>query len=198
MDSARSALRRPGLPFYLFGRLVIKMFRWIRTLALRPALAAGLAVTTLGMSLTAQAVDVNSEAPDFTLETLDGGNLRLQERRGEVVLVNFWASWCGPCRQEMPILDRLHQRYKEAGFSVLGVNVEGKRKPAEKVAKKSNVTFPVLIDAGQKVSENYELEAMPTTVVVDRNGKVRYIHRGYKSGDEARYIDIVKQLIAEE
>lgn len=173
------------------------MFSWIRTQGMRATLAAALSVTALGACFSAQAVDVNSEAPDFTLATLDGGNLRLQEHRGEVLLINFWASWCGPCRQEMPILDRLHQRYEEAGFAVLGVNVEGKRKPAEKIAKKSKVTFPVLIDVGQKVSEAYDLEAMPTTVVVDRNGQVRYVHRGYKPGDEAKYIDVVKQLIAE-
>ena len=173
------------------------MLSWIRTQGMRATLAAALSATALGTCISAQAVGVNSEAPDFTLETLAGGNLRLQEHRGEVLLINFWASWCGPCRQEMPILDRLHQRYEEAGFAVLGVNVEGKRKPAEKIAKKSKVTFPVLIDAGQKVSEAYDLEAMPTTVVVDRNGKVRYIHRGYKPGDEAKYIDVVKQLIAE-
>jgi len=143
------------------------------------------------------AVGKNSQAPDFTLEALSGENIRLAERRGEVVLINFWASWCGPCRQEMPVLDRLHKRYADAGFSVLGVNVEGKRKPAEKVAAKSNVTFPVLIDAGQKVSELYDLEAMPTTVVVDRNGEVRYVHHGYKPGDESKYIDVVKQLISE-
>jgi len=174
------------------------MICWIRIPAARIAAAMTLAVAALGMCLSAQAVGVDGQAPDFTLESLDGTNLRLQERRGEVVLINFWASWCGPCRQEMPILDRLHQRYQDAGFSVLGVNVEGKRKPAEKIAKKSGVTFPVLIDAGQKVSKTYELEAMPTTVVVDRNGKVRYIHRGYKSGDEAKYIEVVKQLIAED
>ena len=156
-------------------------------------------VTTIAClaSGTVQAVSVEDEAPDFTLETLSGPNLRLQEYRGQVVLINFWASWCGPCRQEMPILDRLHQRYEDAGFAVLGVNVEGKRGPAEKIAKKSKVTFPVLIDKGQAVSKQYELEAMPSTVVVDRNGKVRYIHRGYKPGDEAKYVEVVKQLIAE-
>jgi len=154
-------------------------------------------VGALTFAAQTQAVEVNTPAPDFTLETLSGPNLRLQEYRGDVVLINFWASWCGPCRQEMPILDRLHQRYQEAGFAVLGVNVEGKRKAAEKVTNKSKVTFPVLIDAGQKVSETYDLEAMPTTVVVDRNGQIRYIHRGYKPGDEAKYIDVVKQLISE-
>lgn len=157
------------------------------------------AAATLSLSLagSAFAVAPKEEAPDFTLETLNGPNLRLEEYRGQVVLLNFWASWCGPCRQEMPILDRIHQRYEDTGFAVLGVNVEGEKAPAQKIVDKTNVTFPVLIDAKQKVSEVYNLEAMPTTVVIDRDGVVRYIHRGYKPGDEAKYVDVVKQLIRE-
>ncbi len=143
------------------------------------------------------AVGTKEAAPDFTLETLEGPNLRLEEYRGQVVLLNFWASWCGPCRQEMPVLDRLHQRYEDTGFAVLGVNVEGERAPAQKIVDKTNVTFPVLIDAKQKVSELYNLEAMPSTVVIDRDGVVRYIHRGYKPGDEAKYVEVVKELIRE-
>lgn len=148
-------------------------------------------------SVHVHAVAVAEVAPDFTLKSLQGNNLRLEEYRGQVVLINFWASWCGPCRQEMPLLDRLHQRYQETGFAVLGVNVEGKIKPAQELVDKTKVTFPVLIDADQKVSELYNLEAMPSTVVVDRNGVVRYIHLGYKPGDEAKYVDVVKALIRE-
>lgn len=160
-------------------------------------LRALLLLVCLGTTPSAYSVDVEQIAPDFTLEALSGPNLRLQEYRGQVVLINFWASWCGPCRQEMPVLDRLHQRYEEAGFAVLGVNVEGKRAPAEKIAKQSNVSFPVLIDASQSVSKKYDLEAMPSTVMVDRDGKIRYIHRGYKPGDESKYLEVVKQLISE-
>ena len=145
----------------------------------------------------ASTVTLSEEAPDFTLKTLDGPNLRLEEYRGQVVLINFWASWCGPCRQEMPILDRLHKRYEDTGFAVLGVNVEGEAAPAQKIVDKTNVTFPVLIDEGQAVSELYDLEAMPSTVVVDRDGLVRYVHRGYKPGDEAKYVEVVKKLIRE-
>ncbi|MEM7220228.1 MAG: TlpA disulfide reductase family protein [Pseudomonadota bacterium] len=165
--------------------------------ASKSLLAVVVVAVVVAFAVNAHAVGVRQSAPDFTLEALDGENLRLQEYRGQVVLINFWASWCGPCRQEMPVLDRLHQRYEEAGFTVLGVNVEGKRGPAEKIARKSRLTFPVLIDAGQKVSETYDLEAMPSTVLVDRDGVVRYVHRGYKPGDEAKYLEVVKQLILE-
>jgi len=143
------------------------------------------------------AVGLKERAPDFTLKSLEGSNLRLEEYRGQVVLINFWASWCGPCRQEMPLLDRLHHRYEDTGFAVLGVNVEGEIEPAQDIVDKTNVTFPILIDDGQKVSEMYNLQAMPSTVVVDRDGVVRYIHLGYKPGDEAKYVEVVKQLIRE-
>jgi peroxiredoxin len=159
---------------------------------------ARVALLLVGLtSFSANAVAPDQTAPDFTLKSLEGSNLRLEEYRGQVVLINFWASWCGPCRQEMPVLDRLHQRYEDAGFAVLGVNVEGEEGPARELLAKVPVTFPVLIDEGQRVSELYDLQAMPSTVVVDRDGVVRYIHRGYRPGDEAGYVEMVKQLIAE-
>lgn len=156
-----------------------------------------LSVLALMVAVPAAAVTIQDSAPDFTLKSLEGANLRLEEYRGQVVLINFWASWCGPCRQEMPLLDRLHQRYVDTGFAVLGVNVEGEEAPARELIDKIPVTFPVLIDEDQLVSELYKLEAMPSTVVVDRDGVVRYIHRGYKPGDEAKYVEVVKELIRE-
>jgi len=167
------------------------------TLSKSIKIAAALAAILLMQAVAASSVKVAQPAPDFTLKSLSGPNLRLEEYRGRVVLINFWASWCGPCRQEMPILDRLHQRYEDTGFAVLGVNVEGKVDPAQEIVDKTKVTFPVLIDEGQTVSELYELEAMPSTVVVDRDGVVRYVHRGYKPGDEAKYVEVVKKLIRE-
>lgn len=136
-------------------------------------------------------------APDFTLDSLEGTNLRLTELRGQVVLINFWASWCGPCRQEMPVLDRLHQRYKDTGFTVVGINVEGEAAPARAIADKAGVTFPILVDADQTISKLYDLKAMPSTVIVDRDGKIRFVHRGYKPGDEEKYVEVVKSLIRE-
>lgn len=169
-----------------------------RSESLRSGICTRILLLALGLAVfPAHAVAPKDAAPDFTLKSLDGTNLRLEEYRGKVVLINFWASWCGPCRQEMPVLDRLHQRYADTGFAVLGVNVEGQEAPARALLAKMPVSFPVLIDEGQKVSEQYDLEAMPSTVVIDRDGVVRYVHRGYTPGDEAGYVEMVKQLIGE-
>jgi len=118
-------------------------------------------------------------APDFALKSSTGENLRLSEYRGDVVMINFWATWCGPCRQEMPLLDELYSRYQRVGFNLLGVN------------------FPVLFDARKEVSELYEVDAMPVTVIVDREGTVRYIHHGYKPGYEDKYLDQIRSLLRE-
>ena len=160
-------------------------------------LASLIATVCLCMPVLSHAVAVKDVAPDFTLKSLDGKNTRLKEYRGQVVLINFWASWCGPCRQEMPLLERIDQRYKDAGFTVLGVNVEGKVGPAKEVATKAGVSFPVLVDEGQKVSQMYALESMPSSVILDRDGVIRYVHRGYKPGDEAKYLEVVKQLLSQ-
>ena len=139
----------------------------------------------------------SSPAPDFALKSLSGNNVRLSELRGQVVLVNFWASWCGPCRQEMPLLDQLHNQYKPLGFTVLGVNVEQNSDAARHYLKDLAVHFPVLLDSTNTASKAYDVQVMPTTVIVDRNGDVRYVHKGYAAGDEAKYQDVVRKLISE-
>ena len=136
-------------------------------------------------------------APDFTLPTLEGPNLRLGEQQGKVVLVNFWASWCGPCRQEMPALEELHRRYSRLGFTVLGVNVEQDPDNARGYLDDLPVSFPVLLDSQNEVTRTYQVSAMPSTVIVDRDGRVRYIHEGYSPGDEALYQDVVRGLLRE-
>ena len=136
-------------------------------------------------------------APDFTLKSASGENLRLSELRGDVVMINFWASWCGPCRQEMPILSELHDKYKSMGFTVLGVNVEENSSEARKLLKEMPVSFPLLFDNDSSVSRQYDVVAMPSTVLVDRNGNVRYLHKGYKPGLENTYVEQVRSLIRE-
>lgn len=138
-----------------------------------------------------------SAAPDFTLKSASGENVKLSELRGQVVMINFWASWCGPCRQEMPLLDGLHERYSPMGFTLLGVNVEKDSSKAQALLRDLGVSFPILFDTENSVSEDYNVVAMPSTVIVDRDGNVRYVHHGYKPGDENVYQDVIRKVIRE-
>lgn len=151
----------------------------------------------LGLLLPAYAEELKGPATDFTLKSRDGKNLRLQEFRGQVVMLNFWASWCGPCRQEMPLLDQLYQRYSRLGFTLLGVNVDENPQDAEKILKDIPVSFPILLDSQGMVSELYQVDAMPTTVLIDRDGNLRFLHRGYKAGYELEYEKQIKALVRE-
>ena len=164
------------------------------TRLMKTILAAAAALLLAG-GVTAGVMD--SPAPDFTLKSNSGKNLKLSEHRGEVVLINFWASWCGPCRQEMPLLSELHDKYKSLGFTVLGVNVEQDSSDAKKLLKNMPVSFPVLFDNDSTVSKQYDVVAMPSTVLVDRNGKMRFLHKGYKPGEEEIYLEMVRSLIRE-
>jgi len=157
----------------------------------------GLAALLLALGTAAVAATATGPAPDFALKSDSGSNLRLSELRGEVVLINFWASWCGPCRQEMPVLSELHEQYRDMGFTVLGVNVEENSTDARKLLKSMPVSFPVLFDNDSTVSRQYDVVAMPSTVLVDRDGNVRYLHRGYNPGEEADYVEKVRSLIRE-
>jgi peroxiredoxin len=143
------------------------------------------------------AVTAQAAAPDFTLKSLDGRNLRLKEQRGSVVLVNFWATWCGPCKQEMPELNRLYDKYRAAGFVLLGVNVDEDGRQAAALAQRLGLHFPVLLDADKSVSKLYDLSSMPSTVLIDRDGRVRYLHRGYREGVAAAYDQQIRELVTE-
>ncbi len=143
------------------------------------------------------AVQLLANAPDFTLRSVGGANVRLAEQRGQVVLVNFWATWCGPCLQEMPHLNRLHDRYRASGFVLLGVNIDDDPRAATALAIKLGLRFPVLLDTDKKVSRVYDMSAMPATLLIDRDGRVRHIHRGYRDGVEKTYEEQVRSLLKE-
>jgi len=152
------------------------------------------------LSLTAtnlSATVISGEAPNFTLKSNSGKNIKLSELRGQVVLINFWASWCGPCRQEMPELNKLYSKYKKLGFTILGVNVEEDITDALKIIKDDKISFPILWDLENNVSRLYNVTGMPTTVLVARDGTMRYLHRAYKPGDIDKYKKWVKELIRE-
>ncbi|MFO7190083.1 MAG: TlpA disulfide reductase family protein [Pseudomonadota bacterium] len=164
--------------------------RWIRAATRSMTLAALLTVATLAGAST-------SSAPAFTLPSRSGDTVSLADLQGQVVMLNFWASWCGPCRQEMPLLEQMHKRYSALGFTLLGVNVEANTEDAERFLEATPVSFPILFDKDSKVSRLYNVSAMPSTVFIDRKGNVRHVHRGYKPGDESAYLDQIRALLRE-
>ena len=157
----------------------------------------GLAFSVFAVTSLASSGLTGQSAPDFALKSASGENLRLSEHRGDVVMVNFWATWCGPCRQEMPLLEELHSRYERVGFSLLGVNIDDNSSKAMNMARELGVTFPVLFDSRKEVSKLYQVDAMPVTVLIDREGTVRYVHQGYKPGYEDKYLDQIRSLLRE-
>jgi peroxiredoxin len=164
----------------------IRFASWLRA----TAFATTLAVTSVvGASA--------SIAPSFSLPSRSGDIVALDKLKGQVVMINFWASWCGPCQQEMPLLDKMYKRYSPLGFTLLGVNVDEQRTGAETVLAKVPVTFPVLFDQENKVSKLFAVQAMPSSVFIDRKGTVRYVHHGYKPGDESEYLNQIRALLKE-
>jgi thiol-disulfide isomerase/thioredoxin len=158
---------------------------------------AVLAVLASLLSLAAAADMVDKPAPDFALRSISGAPVRLSEHLGEVVIINFWATWCGPCRQEMPLLDALYGKYRQAGLILLSVNLDENVEPAIEMAQTLKVSYPVLFDARKEVGRAYDVGAMPVTVLVDRAGVVRYVSEGYKPGYEKRYTDKLRELLNE-
>jgi thiol-disulfide isomerase/thioredoxin len=161
------------------------------TKSLRALLVAAL------IAMPALAVAPSGPAPRFSLNSMAGKMVSLDQYKGQVVMINFWASWCGPCRQEMPILEKLHTKYKPMGFSMIGVNVEPDSELAKNWLKATPVTFPILFDTKSEVSKLYSVPGMPTTVIVDRKGNLRWMHQGYKPGVENEYLNQIRALVRE-
>jgi peroxiredoxin len=161
---------------------------------------ASLAVRTvalLAVTLPAFALTASGPAPQFSLQARGGKTVNLAQYKGQVVMINFWATWCGPCRQEMPLLESIYKKYNKMGFTMLGVNVEPDASKAEDWLKSTPVSFPILFDTKSEVSKMYAVSGMPSTVIIDRKGNVRVIHRGYKPGDENSYQDNIRKLVRE-
>ena len=119
-----------------------------------------------------------SQAPLFELETADGEMVGLEDYRGQVVLLNFWATWCAPCRIEMPLLQSTFESFKDQGLVILGIDFD---EPADLVASfgdELGLTFPLLLDPGGKVQQQYKVRGYPTTVILDREGRIQSYHIG--------------------
>jgi peroxiredoxin len=153
------------------------------------------ALVASSLSTVAHAIEKGQSAPEIALKDLSGKPLKLSELRGKVVLVDFWASWCGPCRESMPFLDKLSKSYKSQGLVVLGVNIDNDVAAARKFLKELPVSFTILSDVEKQVAKAYGPPTMPSSYLIDRQGKVHVVHAGFKHSDAGKIESEIKNLL---
>jgi peroxiredoxin len=165
---------------------------------LRPGVFAALAtLLVVCVGVRAATELAGNEAPDFVLKSTSGENLRLSEYRGEIVMLSFWASWCGDCRSQLERLGAMHDRYQDAGVQLLAVSLDQSPKQVADGARALNASYSVLHDAGGEVGRLYTVDRMPVMVLIDRAGIVRDVFEGYRRGNEEEYLQRVQALLRE-
>ncbi len=144
-------------------------------LLLIPVLVIGAAGCSSSPESAAPSVPDRS-APDFQLQSLDGQSVSLSSLRGSPVMINFWASWCGPCRAEMPFIQAVFEdeEWTQQGLVILAINIGESSSTAREFMEDNGLTFTVLLDRDQSVAQNYGVRAIPTTLFIDKNGIIKY------------------------
>lgn len=138
-------------------------------------------------------------APDFSLLVLDSSKkISLADVKGKVVYLDFWASWCGPCALSLPELEKLRSRFRHQGFEVLAINLDDSMDDARRFLEDKQISYPILVDGQQVTPEQYGITGMPTAFLLDRNGQLREVHKGYKKGDTELLASKIKALLEEE
>lgn len=138
------------------------------------------------------------DSTDFTLETLTGGTTKLSSLKGQIVFLNFWATWCGPCNIELPAIAALYERLKSKGLVVLGVDLAEQKDTVSTFVKKKGLPFPVLLDADGTVGSQYDASSIPTTYIIDRNGRIlgRKIGLDSMAWDSPESVSLFEKLLA--
>jgi peroxiredoxin len=138
-------------------------------------------------------INVGDIAPDFTLLDLDGNEVGLSEFRGEVVFVNFWATWCPPCRAEMPDIESLYQEYKDKGLVVIGIDIGESEATVRQFVQQGGYSWTFVLDSTGAVASNYNIRAIPTSFFIDREGVIQAVNIGAmtKKGIEATLAEVI-------
>ena len=157
------------------------------------ALAAALFLSAV--AVPAFALSRGARAPEIGLRDTQGNPVRLSQLRGKVVLVDFWASWCEPCKEEIPVLNRLHREYGDYGLVIVGVNIDNDEGNMRRFLRRTPIDFRVVHDGNHRVADRYSPPRMPSSFLIDQRGVVRYVHEGFRAAD-ARVIERkVKELL---
>ncbi|KAA3599128.1 MAG: TlpA family protein disulfide reductase [Calditrichaeota bacterium] len=142
---------------------------------------------------------VGEKAPNFIGTNFEEQEIKLEDFKDKVVLIDFWASWCSPCRKEMPFLVELHEKFKDKNFEIIAINIDQKESKAKSFLKKleTKPSFPMIWDKDSKIPPKYELETMPTTYLIGKNGNIRFIHKGFKDSYKEEFLKELEVLLNE-
>jgi cytochrome c biogenesis protein CcmG/thiol:disulfide interchange protein DsbE len=143
----------------------------------------------------ALAAAVGETAPTFALSTAEGATVALEQLRGRVVYLDFWASWCGPCRRSFPWMNEIQQRYAGKGVTIVAINVDAKREDAERFLRQYPASFTVAYDAAGVTPRAYDVKAMPSSYLIDRNGKIARIEQGFLDEKRDALEDRIRSLV---
>lgn len=146
---------------------------------------------------TAPALSRGDVLPSFELPTIDGSALQTPALRGQVVLVDFWASWCGPCRQSFALLNRMHGELAGKGLAIVGINVDEARVDADAFLAQIPAQFTIALDPAGVQALDFDVQIMPTSFLFGRDGKLRWRHQGYRPSDQAKFLEAVQAALAE-
>lgn len=158
--------------------------KWLFSITLLIALASQMYIAP---SSYAGSLHLGDKASNFTLKSLSGPNEKLSEQRGKIIVLTFWASWCGSCQPHLQLLNRLVQVHADKGMELWVVSLDEKKKSTLKTVKKLGLNATVLLDEQQDIAEQYLIDELPTTVIIDRDGVMRYVHVDFSASDENRY-----------
>ena len=145
--------------------------------------------------LTSSQAYAATKAPAFSLPT-DQGPVSLKRQHNKVVIIDFWASWCVPCRYSFPWLNELQDRYGKQGLTVIGINLDKDKEDAKTFLQLVPADFTIAYDPEGKTAEKYNVKVMPSTYIIDRNGNMVHAHKGFKEPDKKRMEDIIRKLLA--
>jgi peroxiredoxin len=154
-------------------------------------------VAVVFVAATAHALKPGDEPPAIRLPDQAGKEVDLQKLKGKVVVIDFWASWCGPCKQELPVLEALHKKYESKGLVIVGVNIDSSEKKMRNFLKATPLTFRRVHDKKLQVASRYEPSTMPSSYFIGRDGKIRHVHEGFRKEDAGKLEARVKELLGE-
>ena len=163
---------------------------------IRTARLIALAIACLMLPSVGSALDAGDRAPDFAAPSLKGGEaVELSQYRGKVVYLDFWASWCAPCLKAIPEVEEMRTEFPESEFQIIAVNLDQKKKKALRFLEKNPIGYPSASDPKGRLPGQFGVETMPTSYLIDENGVIRYVHRGFKKGDGSKLREEIRNLL---